>query len=514
MFRAVHLEHRRPLAVRIFTTPFGGTPDARRALAEEWETLKQLRHPCIARCYGGGFEENTAYLAYELVEGPTLAEELERRGRIPWEQALELAEQISGAIEAAHRAGVVHGALAPEKLVLSADGVPKVVDYRAERFRSPFRSMAPSTAEQIAHRAPELLREPAAPTHKSDLYALGAVLYTALAGHPPFPGNDPAAVQRQVLETKPEKIATQAMDCPVWFAALIDQLLEKNPSARPHGAAAVQLALREVRQRTAARTAVVDHVSRGFTPLQVTADKAEARKLLGRQVAPVRRRSSAPFWERPVFLISALVAVIGLVAWLMWPLNDRQLAARARELLATGQPVQATEAKEVYLQHLLKKFPDSPHAEWAREQVAQIDMHDAEAQLDRRERMGRPPGSEAARLYSAARRFERFGDTATALDKYQSMITLLANSSNDEELPYVNLARRQVAAIKAAGGTTREQLVREKLAEADRLQADGAVIEARNLWDSIIELYGENRELQTLVQQAQDRRSQAAAGSR
>jgi hypothetical protein len=512
-FRALHLEQRRPLAVKIFASPFGATLDARRDLALEWEQLKQLRHPHIARCFGGGFEDNAAYLAYELIDGTTLAAEIQRRGRLPWEVVLDYAEQLADALDTAHRAEIVHAGLEPDKIVIDADGQTRIVDFRADRWRSAFRSSQPSTPWQIAHRPPELVREPAAPTAKSDLYALGAVLYTALAGKPPFIGVTPAEVQRQVLEARPTKVAAEVLDCPVWFSALIDQLLEKAPAARPHSAAAVQLGLREVRQRTAAGTSVVDQASRGFTPLTVTADRDEARKLLGRQQAPARRRKTAPVWERPWFLLTALIGLVGLVTWLMWPLNDAQLAERARALLADGQAVQATAAKEVYLQQLLSKYPDSPHADWAREQIEQIDMNDAEAQLDRRERMGRPPGSEAARLYAAARRFERFGDSATALDQYQSLVTLLASTTDDAVRPYVNLAKRQVAAIKASGGTPREQLVREKLAEADRLQAAGSPIEARKLWDSIIELYGENRELQSLVQQAQDRRRNASEGT-
>ncbi|MGV3484106.1 MAG: protein kinase domain-containing protein, partial [Planctomycetaceae bacterium] len=85
VWRAVHIDLHRAVAVKVFTTPFGGTLEGREAFAEEWEALKRLQHPAIARCYGGGFEETDAYLAYEFIEGETLSQQLERRGRLNWD---------------------------------------------------------------------------------------------------------------------------------------------------------------------------------------------------------------------------------------------------------------------------------------------------------------------------------------------------------------------------------------------------------------------------------------------
>ena len=88
VWRAIHIQLKRAVAVKVFAAPFGGTPEARSAFAAEWEVLKQIQHPGIVRCYGGGFEETDAYLAHELIEGSTLARELERRSRLSWEFSL------------------------------------------------------------------------------------------------------------------------------------------------------------------------------------------------------------------------------------------------------------------------------------------------------------------------------------------------------------------------------------------------------------------------------------------
>ena len=73
VWRAIHVQQQKAIAVKVFQAPFGGTPEARAELAREWEILKKLSHPAIVRCFGGGFEETDAYLAYELIEGETLA---------------------------------------------------------------------------------------------------------------------------------------------------------------------------------------------------------------------------------------------------------------------------------------------------------------------------------------------------------------------------------------------------------------------------------------------------------
>ena len=84
----------RAVAVKVFSSPFGATPEARADFAREWERLKQIQHPAIVRCYGGGFEETDAYLAHELIEGETLASQLERRTRLSWEVVLELVGNV------------------------------------------------------------------------------------------------------------------------------------------------------------------------------------------------------------------------------------------------------------------------------------------------------------------------------------------------------------------------------------------------------------------------------------
>lgn len=510
VWRAVHVELRRSVAVKVFHLPFGGTPEARREFAREWETLKRLRHSAIARCYGGGFDGNDAFLAYEIVDGESLAERVTRRDRLPWETVLDEAEPLAEALEYAHERQIVHGALVPDKIRLAGIN-PTILDYRVDRFGSMYRSQRPPSPFELAFRAPEVLEAPHHASPKSDLYSLGALLFYSLAGRPPIEGDTVAEVTRAAASVVPPKVATLVLDCPIWLSSLVAQLLEKNPSSRPHGAAAVLLALREVRRRASAGMGVAEHASGGFSPLRVDADKAEARALLGHLPDEEEEvPDGTAFYERAWFLIASLVAMVGVIGWFIWPLNESQLRTKAEALMAEGNRTALTQAKNQYLEPLLRKYPQGEHAGWAQEQIDQIEMLEAERLLDLKLRRGAKLSGEGERLYAAARQYEQFGDVATALDQYDSLVTLLGN--REKQRPFVNLARRQIASIKANERRAGEghEIVAEKLAEADMLVRQGKTIEARKIWYSIIELYENNREMAPLVATAQDRLARIA----
>jgi hypothetical protein len=108
-------------------------------------------------------------------------------------------------------------------------------------------------------------------------------------------------------------------------------------------------------------------------------------------------------------------------------------------------------------------------------------------------------------LYSQAHQYEVFGDRVSALEKYDSMIRVLGDAA--EARAYVNLARRQKAQIEGAadGKPDRLKIVAEAMQKADNLYKDGNVMEARKMWNSIVSLYGDNRELKPQVRKARAR---------
>ena len=133
------------------------TPESRQAYASQLEQLKQLRHPGIVRCYGGGFDSRNAYLAYELIDGESLSSALARRERLPWETALEASQQLAEALQYAHQMGWIHGRLRPSKILMSAQGDVKIGDWRRAAITSMIGDGPPSKT-QLQFTAPEVLQ--------------------------------------------------------------------------------------------------------------------------------------------------------------------------------------------------------------------------------------------------------------------------------------------------------------------------------------------------------------------
>lgn len=513
VYRAVHLQQKRAIAVKIFQTPFGATPEARKEFADEWAQLQKIDHPAIAKCYGGGFEESDAYLAHELIDGETLAASLERRGRLPWETVLDLADPIADALERLHAEDIVHGRIDPSKIIISGLA-PVLLDVRIDRFGSPFRTNRPPVESELALMAPELIQGGDAATQSSDLYSLGATLYLALTGRPPIPGGSIAEITAAAPTHPVTAPSTHTMDCPVWLDKVILQLLAKRPEDRLPTATAVKMALAETRRRSLARTSVAEATSAGFGPLNVNdqSERDEVRRLLGRDPISYEEDANTEFtsWhDRGWVLLLGLVVAVGFATWMFWPLSEDQMRARAESMMADGTRMSLSQARSRYLRPMLEKFPDGLHASWAQEQIEQIEMAQAESALRTKLKRNLPLKNEGERLYAEANQYERFGDKASALDQYRSMTTLLGD--DEEYRPYVNLARRQIAVIQRDGAVGSEgeaaRLIAEKLRQADQLMAEGKVIPARQILYSVVELYESNAEVAPLVREAQDRLS-------
>ena len=428
------------------------------------------------------------------------------RQRLPWEMVVEFALQICAGLECAHEKGVVHECLSPEKLLLDMDGHLQIADLRLNRSQQAvFRSPTKLTPASAAYLAPEQT-QPGPVSHKADLYAFGCILFEMLTGEPPCSGKTVDEVLAAQRDIAPPRVATIVFDCPVWLDVLVAQLLEKDPSKRPHGAAAVRLALQEIKRRVAEGTGVTEHAAGGISALKVGADRTNARKLLGRD--EFAGEPAAPFYETTWFLAACLGCVLavlaGGIAWAFWPLAPEKMLARADALMATNDKPQWHKAREEYLDPLLAKHPGSEFAARAQAHIDTIEMDQAETRLRLNSRFGRAPTSEGERLYADAWKFEQFGDRLTALEKYQSLVTLLQEKAIDR--PYVNLARRQLARLQEdKGAKDRREFLSERLHKADQLAASGDRVEAHNIWQSIITLYASNRELQPFVERAQDR---------
>jgi eukaryotic-like serine/threonine-protein kinase len=516
VYRAIHLEQRKQVVLKVFTVPFGATEHAGSDFLEEMNLLRQLSHPNIVRCFGGKIDETVGYTVWELVDGQTLAELVHHKGRLPWDQALEYAEALSAALVAAKEFDLVHQELNPKKILIAKDGRLKVADFRRDRINNPWCTSARKKSRtRWSYQAPEQHRGETHLTPQADLYALGCLLFYMLTGRPPFIDDSVDEIRTQHLNVAAPRITSVALDCPIWLDALVAQLLEKEPARRPHSAEAVGLMLAEAKKKVLSRTSVTQHALGGFSALRMPADKQEARKLFGgRRVRGEDAPEGTPLWERPWFLAVALIALLAVfgaaLTFALRPPSEEQLVRSAERLMASDNPVDWQKAEADYLLPLLAQFPKSEYVSKAKEHLDTIAMHQAEQHAKTLQRLGRTPSHEGERLYTEALRFEQFGDRLTAFDKYQGIVSLLRPEGEDR--PFVLLAQRRIAAInqdKSSTAEAREKFIRQRLAEAEALHEQGKLLEARKIWYGLESLYGNNAELAPLIEQARSRLKEA-----
>lgn len=205
-----------------------------RRFAREAAVTAGLRTPGVPAVYDVGTYEGGLFLVLELITGRTLGDLMAEEGPLPVAWAAGIAAQVTAVLAAAHEGGLVHRDVKPQNLMLTGDGAVKVLDFgvaalvdqstisRITRTGQPIGTLAYMAPEQL-HGRPV--------TARTDLYALGCVLYEMLAGHRVFTAGSPAALMHLLLEQAPAPLHRD--DLPEELNALLRQLLEKDPARRP-----------------------------------------------------------------------------------------------------------------------------------------------------------------------------------------------------------------------------------------------------------------------------------------
>ena len=228
----------RAVAVKVLGGALAGDGRAAERLRREARAAARLEHPNIARVLDLGEQDGRPYLVMELLEGESLAARIDRAGAMAPPEASRVVAAVADALEAAHRAGVVHRDVKPGNVFLTSDGEVKVLDFG---IASAAGEAALTTGEMLgtpAYLAPErVLGHPATPA--ADVYALGVVLYELLAGHRPFDNGSDIEVAMAHVHAHPAPLAVVAPSAPSFLVAACEQAMAKDPSARPPSAAAL-----------------------------------------------------------------------------------------------------------------------------------------------------------------------------------------------------------------------------------------------------------------------------------
>ena len=222
----------------------------RELLQQEAQILAAFRHPGLTTIFAFGTQRGIDYLVMEKLPGITLADHIERRGRIPFsvEEVLEILMAVGETLTVLHCAGLAHRDLKPSNIMLAGRGRVVLLDCgiaRQERFIEEDRVISGSPN----HMAPETVRAHVrtGEAHLVDLYGLAIVAFELLTLQLPFEGGSTVEMLRQRLLVTPPRVSTLRPDVPPQLDALIAEMLERNPEDRPPTVEVVNAALRTIR---------------------------------------------------------------------------------------------------------------------------------------------------------------------------------------------------------------------------------------------------------------------------
>ena len=270
VYRAKDTRLDRTVAVKVLASHLSSSPELKQRMEREARAISALNHPNICHLYDIGSQDNTDYLVMEFLEGETLAERL-RKGALPLNETLKIGIAVAEALSAAHRQGIVHRDLKPANVMLTKSGA-KLMDFglaksattgtaagvstapllSAARTVSQASPVSPLTTAgtligTIQYMSPEQIEGKEADA-RSDLFALGAVLYEMTTGARPFEGKSQISVASAILEKEPEPISAVQPLTPPGFEHVVTACLAKNPDDRFQTAHDVVLQLKWIAQ--------------------------------------------------------------------------------------------------------------------------------------------------------------------------------------------------------------------------------------------------------------------------
>lgn len=330
VYEAEDLRLGRRVAVKVLLDDLANDTSCRERFRREAEAAARTTHANLVALYDLALDATPAYLVMELLEGVTLEATLAREGRLPWRVATRIGAEISAALSCLHGAGIVHRDLKPSNVLVETSGRTKLIDLGVAQLRTgrSYERLTHSGAivGTPGYMAPEQLGGGAI-TERTDLWALGVLLYYVLSGQRPFAAADLSRLLFLIAHEAPTPLCAVAPETPEPLEALVMSLLAKDPALRPVSAAVVQRTLSRLLDARTPEVVTQDAASPARWDLSVGAAEFHATPAPA-ATPPMHRPSStlpsspssspsspsSPSWTRsPRFPVAAMV-LVGVLA--------------------------------------------------------------------------------------------------------------------------------------------------------------------------------------------------------
>jgi beta-lactam-binding protein with PASTA domain/tRNA A-37 threonylcarbamoyl transferase component Bud32 len=359
VYLATDLRLERLVAVKIMHDHLADDTQFTERFIQEARSAARLAHPNVVNVFDQGQDADSAYLVMEYLPGITLRDLLEEYGSLTSEQTIDIVEAVLAGLAAAHRAGIVHRDLKPENVMLADDGRIKIGDFGLARAATTQTATGAALLGTIAYLSPELVTRGVADT-RSDIYAVGIMMYEMLAGEQPFKGEQPMQIAYQHANDSVPPPSAKNPAVPAELDELVLWATARDPEQRPRDAREMLDQLRDTAASlTSALPSGATAVQRTMVlPTLAAANPDAATQVIGR-VAPTtetavtddsttalaataRKRRRGGWWLFAIVVV--LAAVAGGAGWWFGSGPGSQVAIPAS--IASATPEQATATLE------------------------------------------------------------------------------------------------------------------------------------------------------------------------
>jgi serine/threonine protein kinase len=234
IYRAYDMMGGREVAIKLPDPNMLGDPTLTERFQRELEVMKTLTHPAVQHGLSSGQYNRTPYLVTELVEGESLRKRIEMKAPLPPDEAVSLIRKVAEGIAYCHDNGIIHRDLKPENILITASGQPVILDFGLALTKGAKRvtyANIASSAGTPDYMAPEQI-EGLRGDSRTDIYAIGTMLYEMLSGKVPFTGDTSLAVMAQHIQGTIPRLDKVQPGISPQLAAIVARALQRNPDDR------------------------------------------------------------------------------------------------------------------------------------------------------------------------------------------------------------------------------------------------------------------------------------------
>lgn len=328
VYEAEDLRLERVVAIKVMHPHLTDDSDFLDRFIQEAKATARISHPNVVNVYDQGTQGEIAYLVMEYVPSITLRDHLLKHGALTAEQSLQVTEAVLAGLAAAHRVDLVHRDIKPENILLANDGRIKVGDFGLARASSANTATGKALLGTIAYLSPELVTRGTA-DKRSDIYAVGIMLFEMLTGKQPFTGEQPMQIAYQHAHEQVPAPSSMEPGIPRTLDLLVEWATQRDPSLRPVDAGEMLTQVQQIRAgrggETAAQTMILP---RADTQAQTIAHRPVAgpvaqehatatAEVVPGAVAALSRKNAARSKRGPIWFVAALLVAVllGTTGW-------------------------------------------------------------------------------------------------------------------------------------------------------------------------------------------------------